>query len=494
MDSQVSRLQAVFALLAGITGVAGSFGAAGYTQQFVVAPIDVVVVRQTPGRIIAFVIGTIGDAGHLLHIALSIGIATGAFAAASLLGMLVARRVGYPLVGAGLAGVVTWAATAGLTAEPVLAIASAAPVALLTAVGATPRSTATIDASRRRTLVSGVGTLGFLGAAGILGRNRTDDGTTAGSDAAEAVPGPEVQERLQRADEQILDIAGDNLPGLVSEIGNFYNVDINQFDPEVPADDWSMSITGEVGEDLTVTYDDLTEMPVEHRYVTLRCVGEGLNGRKMDTAVWTGTPIKPLLDAADPEGECGCVMLRAEDDYFVQFPVEALEDGFLAWEMNGQPLPESHGHPVRVLVPGHWGETNVKWLSEIELLDEEVDGYWEKRGWHGTGPVNTVAKLWDTTELDDGRVEVAGHAYAGTRGVDRVEVSVDGGDTWTDAALSEPLPGDDVWRQWRHVFDPTDASEVVVRAIDGEGTVQPSESTDAFPSGATGWVRQSVDS
>ena len=494
METQVSPTQAVFALLAGITGVAGSFGVAGYTPRFVAAPIDTVVVRQTPGRIIAFVIGTVGDAGHLLHIALSVGIATGVFAAASLLGLLAARRVGYPLVGAGLAGIVAWGITAGLTAEPVLAVATGAPVAILTAVGATPPSTATVDSARRRTLVSGVGALGFLGAAGILGRSRTDDGTAPASDAAEAVPGPEVQERLQQANEQGLDIAGGDVPGLVSEIGNFYNVDISQFDPEVPADDWSMSITGAVGEDLTVSYDDLTEMPVEHRYVTLRCVGESLNGRKLDTAVWTGTPIKPLLDAADPEGECGCVMLRAEDDYFVQFPVEALEDGFLAWEMNGQPLPESHGHPVRVLVPGHWGETNVKWLSEIELLDEEVDGYWEKRGWHGTGPVNTVAKLWDMTELDDGRVEVAGHAYAGTRGVDRVEVSVDGGDTWSDAILSEPLPGDDVWRQWRHVFDPEGASEVVVRAIDGEGTVQPSESSNAFPSGATGWVRQSVDS
>ena len=328
--------------------------------------------------------------------------------------------------------------------------------------------------------------------AGVLGR-RQSDSAAASSQSADVGPSPAIQERLRGATDRELDIAGEAVPGLVSEIGNFYNVDINEFDPEVPSDDWSMSITGEVGEDLDVTYAELTGMPTEHRYVTLRCVGEQLNGRKMDTAVWTGTPIEPLLDAADPDGECGCVMLRAEDDYFVQFPVEALADGLLAWEMNGQPLPKSHGHPVRVLVPGHWGETNVKWLSEIELLDEAVDGYWEKRGWHGTGPVNTVAKVWDTTELDDGRVEVAGHAYAGTRGVDRVEVSLDGGDTWLDADLSEPLPGDDVWRQWRHAFDPEEVSEVVARAVDGEGTVQTGDAADPFPSGATGWVRRPID-
>jgi hypothetical protein len=186
-------------------------------------------------------------------------------------------------------------------------------------------------------------------------------------------------------------------------------------------------------------------------------------------------------------------MLRAEDDYFVQFPVSALENGFLAWGMNGKPLPQSHGHPVRVLIPGHWGEVNVKWLSEIELLDEAADGYWERRGWHGTGPVNTVAKLWSDTVLDNGNVEVAGHAYAGTRGIDRVEVSTDGGDSWAQAELSEPLPGEDVWRQWRHEFEPTGSHEVVVRAVDGEGQLQPREESDSFPSGATGWVSKTVN-
>ena len=496
MDTHVSRTDVAVAALAGITGVAGSFGAAGYTRQFVVAPIDALVVRLTPGPIVAFMIENVGEQGHLLHIALSIGIAAGLFAGAALGGLVVADRIGRPLVGAAaggvLAGAAAWGITAGATGEPILALAAGAPVAVLAAVGAAPGAAAGHDPARRRTLTSAAGALGFLGIAGVLGR-RQSDSAAASSQSADVGPSPAIQERLRGATDRELDIAGEAVPGLVSEIGNFYNVDINEFDPEVPSDDWSMSITGEVGEDLDVTYAELTGMPTEHRYVTLRCVGEQLNGRKMDTAVWTGTPIEPLLDAADPDGECGCVMLRAEDDYFVQFPVEALADGLLAWEMNGQPLPKSHGHPVRVLVPGHWGETNVKWLSEIELLDEAVDGYWEKRGWHGTGPVNTVAKVWDTTELDDGRVEVAGHAYAGTRGVDRVEVSLDGGDTWLDADLSEPLPGDDVWRQWRHAFDPEEVSEVVARAVDGEGTVQTGDAADPFPSGATGWVRRPID-
>jgi len=492
MDTSVSRTDLLFALLAGLTSVAGSFAVAGYARQFVVAPIDAAVVRATPGPIVAFVIENVGEQGHLLHIALSVGIAVGVFAGAALLGLAMSRRFDSTPLGAGVAGVLAWGVAAGVTVEPLLAVAAGVPAALLTAVGAARPSSVDHDPSRRRAILSSAGALGFLGVAGLLGRHQSRSNEARSADA-EVIPSPAVQERLRQADDQGLDIAGDDVPGLVSEIGNFYNVDINEFDPEVPADDWSMSITGEVGEDVDVTYAALTEMPVEHRYVTLRCVGEQLNGRKMDTAVWTGTPIKPLVDAADPDGACGCVMLHAEDGYSVQFPVEALEDGLLAWEMNGQPLPTSHGHPVRVLVPGHWGETNVKWLSEVELLEAEADGYWERRGWHGTGPVNTVAKLWDTTEVDDGRIEVAGHAYAGTRGVDRVEVSLDDGATWAAADLSEPLPGDDVWRQWRHVFDPDGVEAVVVRAVDGEGTVQTDEAADPFPSGATGWVRQPID-
>jgi hypothetical protein len=166
--------------------------------------------------------------------------------------------------------------------------------------------------------------------------------------------------------------------------------------------------------------------------------------------------------------------------------------------MNGEALPRGHGAPARLLVPGHWGEINVKWLTELEILEQEAEGYWEERGWHGTGPVETVAKL-HAVDTDGEGVEVAGHAYAGTRGISRVEVSTDGGETWTDARLSEPLPGadggaaEDAWRQWAYRYDPPGGDhEVVVRAYDDDGTLQPETERDAFPSGPTGWVSRTV--
>jgi len=500
MVERPSQQEAVFAALAGITGVAGSYAAAGYTRSFVVAPVDDLVVKLTPGAIVTFMIENVGDEGHLLHIALSMVIAATLFATLALGGILVARRLN-PVVGTGLAGVLAWAITAAITGELVLPLGAAVPVTVFTAVGLTP-SPAEPAAARRRVIAASAGAIGFSGVA--VGAGKTFSGSSL--ELNETVPGAEgsggeggaektypVDRRVSAAQKTELDIVGDDVPGMVSSIENFYNVDIAEFEPEIPSEEWSLTITGEVGMDTTIDFEELTEMPVENRFITLRCVGEGLNGRKMDNAIWTGTPIKPLLDEVDPEGECGCVMLRAEDGYYVQFPVAALEDAFLAWGMNGQPLPKAHGHPVRVLVPGHWGETNVKWLDEIELLEAETDGYWEERGWQGTGPVKTVAKLWDDTELEDGRIEVAGHAYAGTRGIERVEVSIDGGDTWTDAELSDPLPDEDVWRQWRYVFEPDGSHEVVVRAVDGEGNLQTKERSNSAPSGATGWVSKTVN-
>ena len=481
----------VFAALAGAVGVAGSYAVAGYTPAFIVAPIDQQVVNMTPGQIVTFMIENVGEAGHLIHIAMAFGIAIGLFSALAFAGIRVAEYVGQSVAGGAVAGTGGWALAFLLTREPVLALGGAVPLAVATAVATIEKPEGEYDPTRRRTLGLAAGVFAFVGGAlagGTFLHGSSNDELAGAPNADGSV------ERLEQAEAAQLDLASESLPGLVSEIENFYNVDIAEFKPEVPAEEWSLTFTGDVENEVTITFDDLTERDAENRLISLRCVGEDLNGKKLDTAVWTGTPIRPLLEEADPNGDCNCAMLYGEDDYFVQFPVEVLATGFLAWGMNGNELPKQHGHPVRVLIPGNWGETNVKWLTEIEMLDMEEDGYWEQRGWEGTGEVKTVAKLWDDgiTELDDGRIELAGHAYAGTRGISNVEVSTDGGETWTDAELSAELPDEDVWRQWRHTFEPDGTHDVVVRATDGTGELQTQEPTDSAPDGAAGWVQRTV--
>jgi DMSO/TMAO reductase YedYZ molybdopterin-dependent catalytic subunit len=416
-------------------------------------------------------------------------------------------------------------------------------------------------ARRRQVLGSALSVAGFVAASYVVGDRRTP--SIRGEIASGGQRDPRAM--LSAAAERSFDLGG--MEPLVSE--DFYQVDINAVDPAVEVDDWSLSVTGAVEDELTLTRRDLQSMRTHHRFVTLRCVGDPLNGKKMDTALWTGTPASRVLDRANPGSDCGCVMLRAADGYYEEFPLAALRAGLLAYGMNAEVLPRGHGYPVRALVPGHWGEVNLKWLTEIEVLEREAKGYWEKRGWHGTGPVTTVAKLHHV-DRGDGRVRVGGHAYAGTRGVRRVEVSTDGGDSWQRARLSDPLPGVvdagggtptgtgtpngtdtgtpattgtptdtgtptttgaptdtgtpatsgtptdtdgstggggtptdspatgdgtvamDAWRQWTVAYDDPGDHEVVVRAVDGTGTVQPSEQSGAFPEGASGWVRRDI--
>jgi len=483
MDRQ-DFVPALVALAGGVAAVAGSYATVGDSPAFVAAPIANATVTLAPSALVTFAITVLGDLGSKLAYASGLGLTAvvlGVVAGAARIG---ARRAGRPLVAPVVATVAVGLVAAALSGSAASAVGAAVGVALVAtvvAIGTTPGDEAT--AGSRRAVLATVAALS-VGALAVGGRRVF---RTPPDDELPPVP-DDVAAMLDEAEAKSLAVEG--LEPLVSD--HFYTVDIANVDPRPAREDWSLRIHGAVGQETTYTFDDIDAMEHEHRFETLRCVGETLNGRKLDTAVWTCVPLMDLLDPADLQGDY--VMLRAADGFYEEFPVDALETGFLAVGMNGRPLPRAHGSPARALIPGHWGEINVKWLTEVEILDEPATGYWEERGWHGTGPVNTVAKLWAENRLDDGRVEVAGPAYAGIRGVERVEVSTDGGATWHDADLSDPLPGDDVWRQWVYRYDPPGgAHEVVVRATDGLGTLQPRDERRAYPSGPSGWVSKTIE-
>ena len=489
------------ALFAGVAAVAGSFAAVGFTPSFVASPIERVLARQMPGVVVSLAIQFLGSLGQQLNLVTAALVAVLVVAGVARVGMaagdaLYNRAVPPVLAGAvvfGLAVLVTGSvpSSGGAAVGAALTLGFAALSPSLPSRGET-------SSDRRRVLAS-LGTAASLGAvATVLSTDTGRETATIPEDAS-----PEVRESLELAADNSLDVGG--LEPLVSD--EFFSVDINAVDPDVDATAWSLSVTGEVDEEITVDYEGLQSMDARTEFHTLRCVGERLNGTKMDNALWTGVPVRRLLERAGPDSDCECVRVHAADDYYQVFPIDALNGAMFAYRMNGRPLPKSHGYPVRALVPGHWGEINVKWITEIEVIDRDADGYWEERGWHGTGPVETVAKIHAVNTLPGGRKQVGGHAYAGTRGVSAVEVSTDGGDTWSEARLSEPLvesvdwegdPGQtahapDVWRQWAFEYEaPGGEHEVVARAIEADGTVQPSEERGAFPNGPSGWVSRTV--
>ncbi|PSQ07037.1 sulfite oxidase [Halobacteriales archaeon QS_6_71_20] len=495
------------AVASGVAVTAGTFLVTGFTPRWVVVALAQTVLLVMPDALLAAGIQGLGSASQPLLVVGAGALSVLLFGALAFSGLRVGRVADREraetvfLVGL-LQALAAFLATVSPGAAAVGGALGGATVGL-----AGRAATGDVSRARRGVLRSaGVAAAAVgLASAGPLARAVRDAGSGADAEGEPVERDPVVERLLATAARRSFDLAG--AEPLVSE--SFYEVDKNAANPRVSPEEWSLRLDGAVAESVELDLAAITERPAEHRFATLRCVGDSLNGRKVDTALWTGVPIAPLLDAAGVDEEGCCVMVRAADGYYQAFPVEALREGFLAYRMNGRPLPQGHGAPVRALIPGHWGEINVKWITEIEVLEEPATGYWEKRGWHGTGPVATNAKLHHT-EVRGGVVTVGGHAYAGTRGVSAVEVSTDGGDTWTEAELTERLPGPtpadadpeapgtvggeaaDAWRGWRHEFEADGEHEVVVRAVEADGTVQSREERDPFPRGAAGWVRETV--
>lgn len=284
------------------------------------------------------------------------------------------------------------------------------------------------------------------------------------------------------------------ITGLSPEIlsaGDHYVVSKNIFNPTVAEKGWQLRITGLVDNELTLTLDDLKALPAVERSSTLTCISNKVGGDLIGNSVWTGVHLSYLLEMAGVKDGASELILRAADNYSDSFPLMAgLRDAtIVAYLQNGEPLTRDHGFPARVLVPGIYGMKNVKWVAEIELADSDYQGYWQVRGWSDSAIVRTMSRI-DTaraTRLEDGNVAIGGIAFAGLRGVQRVEVSVDGGESWQEAEL-KPALNELSWNLWGFSWQAEPGThDVLVRATDGSGEVQTKKRARPLPDGATGY-------
>jgi DMSO/TMAO reductase YedYZ molybdopterin-dependent catalytic subunit len=161
----------------------------------------------------------------------------------------------------------------------------------------------------------------------------------------------------------------------------------------------------------------------------------------------------------------------------------------LAYAMNGVYLPEIHGAPVRLEVPGLYGFKNMKWLDRIEVVDKHYVAIWEEQGWAGQPIVKTMSRI-DVIKTTARGVLVAGIAYAGLRSISAVEVKLGDGD-WQSAMLHVPPLANRTWVQWRAEIENGEILKdrklsVSVRAVDGLGAPQIEVPQKQFPNGASG--------
>ena len=291
------------------------------------------------------------------------------------------------------------------------------------------------------------------------------------------------------------------IAGLTPEITPvpwFYVVDKELIDPVIDASTWGLSVRGLVERPLRLSYAELLSLPAVERYQTLECISNEVGGGLMSTALWTGVPLPLILHRARLRPKATTVVFRCAGGYSESLPLDkAMEDTTLiAIGMNRRALPRSHGFPARLLSVGTYGMKNPKWLTDIEVVDHPYVGYWEARGWAAGAPVATTSRIDVPSDgaTVEGMATVAGVAFAGDRGVSRVEVSADGGGTWHKAQLKTPL-SPYTWRLWMYTWRPQESGSrsLGVRAVDGAGTPQASVAAAPFPSGATGLLSESVN-
>jgi len=286
--------------------------------------------------------------------------------------------------------------------------------------------------------------------------------------------------------------------------------------PVVDPSAWRLELAGRLERSLSLSIDELRERPAVTLPVTIECAGNGrarLAPRPLSqpwlveavgTAEWTGTPLAPLLEEAGLLDDAVEILFTGldrgveggvEQNYERSLSVpEACEPQvLLAYQMNGAPLPPQHGFPLRLVVPGWYGMTHVKWVCRIAALAEPFEGYQQAVGYRIYGPGGApgvqVTRMLPRSLmappgipdfltrqrfLEPGPCLLAGRAWSGWAPIESVEVSTDGGLTWAPADLDEEV-ADTAWRGWSHEWDAREpgAYELCSRAVDASGNRQP---------------------
>ena len=294
--------------------------------------------------------------------------------------------------------------------------------------------------------------------------------------------------------------------------------------PRIDADDWRLKLWGSglrggPGEDKPVEfgYEDLRRLPSVTRTAFVECAGNGRSGYAaqqgetvsgtpwglgaIGVARWRGVPLSTVLRRAGLSPYAVDVQPRGLDAEYVSggeslgrvrrpLPLsKALHDVVLAYEMNGEPLPPDHGHPVRVLVPSWVGIASIKWVGDIEVSAQPLFSPWNTTFYRLFGPghpeggsapltrqtLKSAFELARGATIPVGRGQVlTGRSWSGAGPVDRVDVSTDGGASWRRARLLE-RPRPDTWTRWSVTWKPRTrgATRLLARATDTAGRTQP---------------------
>ncbi len=255
---------------------------------------------------------------------------------------------------------------------------------------------------------------------------------------------------------------------------------------------WRLNIHGLVSNPLSVSLDDIENMQIVEMPCTLAAITSTPNNLLVGYALWKGIPLKGLLEYVGLREEAQYAQFTSANGYTTYLPLKILGKALLAYAMNGKTLPVDQGYPIRLIVPGVYDYKMPKWLQSIELVVAPSSGHYESRGWSANGAVQTTSAIFTPRprEIMNGKILFSGMAFAGTRAITQIELSIDDGE-WM------PVPfvpaGSGSWTPWQIDWLPPASADylVKVRATDSEDFTQIDKlNLPVFPNGSS--VTQSV--
>lgn len=297
-------------------------------------------------------------------------------------------------------------------------------------------------------------------------------------------------------------------PGTRAEltaVADHYRIDIALTPPEIDAATWTLPfvVTGEGDSTLLkeFTLDEIrTSFTPIDQYITQGCISNAIAGTLISTVKWTGASMQEILAQVELPADATHLRITSADGFDEIVALDLINSDpniVLAYAWNDEPLTTRNGFPIRIHLPDRYGMKQPKWITQIEVINHDEDGYWVRRGWdkdafvRATSVIDTVATENIYTEGDQQFVPIGGIAWSGARGISKVEVSVDNG-AWVEAELREPL-SDKTWVIWRYDWAFTEGMhQFAVHCYDGNGDMQITQTAGTFPSGATGTHRVSA--
>jgi DMSO/TMAO reductase YedYZ molybdopterin-dependent catalytic subunit len=350
---------------------------------------------------------------------------------------------------------------------------------------------ATIGTTTLSAILLGVARLGRRGSTTNTASTRAARGSPIRERASvTATSGPAVSPSPQVLANRISPVHGTR-PEITAN-DNFYRIDINLQPPSIDPATWRLDVGGMVDRPLRLSLDELRAMPAVSQMITLECISNRLGGDLISTSLWTGVPLAYVLQQAGMRAAAKAVHIRAADGFYESVGTADIRDPrtLLVYAMNSVPLPEAHGFPLRIYIPNRHGMKQPKWITELRASDHDGPGYWVDRGWskeaipHTTSVIDTVGM---SMMLGQARVlPIGGIAYAGARGISKVEVQVDHG-AWTEAMLVAPPLSPLTWVLWRYEWPYAPGKHTfLVRAYDGTGALQPTREEPPHPDGVAG--------